>query len=297
MNNSTDGDTSAVGTIISNAVQNFLLLLNFVVGVAYILLILIQKKFRSNKLNWLTVNVCLATAVFSFMEFIFTIFRTQNLSVMSCRLQGFLIAMSVGHMMFSHCISSFNRLLAIRYFHKLLFRSSRWLLVSMAIGWIIGVLISIPYLLYDNFACSPSQSSTFLTFYLCVTVLIIPICIVTICNASIFRYISQISRRVHDVSRNKKNNHISRKRDAQVSKIMLMTFALFVIGWTPIFCLQLFTTSNSQLLANLTTFFLFLLEACLLGNTILLIYANQPVRQLIKENLKCNGKFLFIFKC
>jgi hypothetical protein len=167
----------------------------------------------------------------------------------------------------------------------------------MAIGWIFGVLSAIPYLFYDGFACLSNEFTMFLKLYTCFVTILIPIHIVTICNVSIFRYIHQVRRRVSDQNNNRNNNGLSCQRDAHVSKIMLLTFCLFVIGWTPIFFQQLFTTPEHNLPQEVLSFFQLLLSISLLGDMILIIYAKQDIRQFIKETFKCNGRILFIIKC
>jgi len=297
MNDSINEDTDSLQNIIVDIVEISLFPLIFLLAVAYTILILTRKIFRLNKLNWPTVNVCLATALFSLIQLIFTIIRLKNLSIMSCRLQGFILNISACQMMYAYCVSSINRLLAIRYFNKPVFRSTRWLLINISIGWIVGLLFAIPNAFYDSFTCFTSTSPMLLKVYTCITTLIIPVHIVAVCNVSIFRYINQASRRVHSISNNINNHRISRKRDTYVSKLMLLTFCLFVIGWTPIFVEQLFTAAESRLPKGVSLFFQLLLLNSLLGDMILLIYANQPVRQLIKETLKCNGRIPCIIKC
>jgi len=296
MNNSINETTTDLANTIADIVEFALFTLIFFLAVAYIILILTDKTFRSNKLNWPTVNICLATALFSLYEFIFIITGLKEVSIMSCRLEGFLIDMAVFHMMYAYCVSSFIRLLAIRYFHKPLFRSSRWLLVNMVIGWIIGILVALPFVFYDGFFCPIGGFTMGLKIYSCFIVLIIPIHIVTLCNASIFWFIYKISRRVHCVNNNR-SNIMSRKRDAHVSKIMFLTFCLFVIGWTPVFVEELSISAEHSLPEGVSIFFVLLLLSSLLGNIILIIYANQPVRQRIKQIFKCNGRILYVIEC
>ena len=290
MNDSVNTNTEnlSVASIIDLSI---LVLISFF-AIVYILLILICKTFRENKMNWLTVNVCLATIIVCISQLFFVVFRQSNFLNISCRVQGFLLGMTASEMMYAYCVSSFNRLLAIRYFNKLLFRSTRWLLSTIITGWIIGMISSIPQAFFDGFSCLPNEISIIFKIYSSITILVIPVGIVTGCNLSIFRYIHQISRRVHNAN----NNNFSRRRDTHVSKIMLLTFFLFVIGWTPIFLAQLFTNSLAQLPEWLSIFLQLLLPSSLLGNIILLIYTNQPVRRYIAGKLTCQGRLLFIVK-
>jgi len=290
MNDSINENTDNADNTIPDIIQISLFSLIFLLAVAYTILLLTRKTFRSNKLNWPTVNVCLATAFFSLIQLLFIIIRLANLSIIPCRLQGFILNMIACQMMHAYCVSSINRLLAIRYFNKLVFRSSRWLLMNISIGWIVGLLCAVPNAFYNSITCLTGTSPMLLKVYTCITTLLIPIHVVAVCNVSIFRYMSHVRRRVHSITNNRNNYNISRKRDVYVSKLMLLTFSLFAIGWTPIFVEQLFTTNEHRLPNAVSLFFQFLLLNSLLGDIILLIYANQPVRQLIKETFKCNAQ-------
>ena len=118
--------------------------------------------------------------------------------------------------------------------------------------------------------------------------LFVPITIVAICNSCIFWHVRQSSRRIHNIDNNRNNYNISRKRDLHLSKIMLLTFCILIIGWAPILIQQLISNIRSELQTDITSFFSILLSASLLANMILLIYSNQPIRNLICQTLKCN---------
>jgi hypothetical protein len=297
MDNTTIGTTAGSSQdVITPIITIILILLYFLLAIIFILLVLTHKTFRSNKLNWPTVNVALTTAVFALSHLLITIVSLKQISTIPCRLIGFIVVMTACQMMYAYCVSSFNRLLAIRYFSKLIFRSSKWLLTTMTIGWIIATLLTIPHLLHNTFVCVPAEDPVFFSFYNCVIALFLPISIVTIINICIFRYIRRIGRRIHDQNNNKFNSCISRKRDAHVSKMMLLTFSLFVIGWAPILAQQLFASFEHPLPTNLSKFFQLLLPLSLLGDMIVLLYSNQPIRQLIKEKLHCNQEVLFVIK-
>ena len=295
---SNNENTGYLRNTIVDIVQIPFLLLIILLALVYIILILTRKTFRSNKLIWPTMNICLATALFSLYQLIFTIIYLENLPILSCRLQGYIVGMSACQLMYAHCASSFNRLLTIQYFNKPLFRTSRWLLVSMGTGWIVSMILALPYMFYDGFACSNDGYGIFLKLYTCFITFLIPINIVSGCNMSILRYLYKISRRVVDINDNNNRhiNLISRKRDLHVTKIMLLTFCLFVIGWAPIFFQQLFFTTEGPLQSVLSFLELTLLIS-LIGNILLLIYANQPVRDYIKEKCNCHGRILCIIKC
>ncbi|CAF0935243.1 unnamed protein product [Adineta steineri] len=59
-----------------------------VLAIAYSILIVIRPAFRKNKLNWFTVNVCLASAWFSITMIVISIPELFNVSsYLSCRIQ------------------------------------------------------------------------------------------------------------------------------------------------------------------------------------------------------------------
>ena len=269
----------------------------FLLAAGYVTLVLARKTFRSNKLNWPTVNIGFTTALFAFVHILFTSAHLTKSSITSCRLQGFLVDMVANHMMYAYCTSSITRLFVIRYFTKPMFRSSPWLLTNIAICWLTGLSFAIPHLFYDNFKCAHTKISLPFKVYNCITTVILPVLIVTGCNISIFRFIYQVGRRIHVASNNKTNNHrISSKRDLRLSKIMLLTFSFCLIGWTPVLLQGLFLSSDHQLPPIVSLIFELLLPISLFGQMILLIYANQPVRQFLKERLTRNERFLFLIK-
>jgi hypothetical protein len=191
--------------------------------------------------------------------------------------------MATCHIMYSHCIASFCRLISIQYPQKLLFRSRRWFLSIIGVSWLIGLLIAVPYLLFDGFTCSSGNGKRFLQIYTSLSTVLIPITIVTICNITIFRYVRQSTRRVHNLNSN--NNQIN-KRDMHLCKIMLLTFCVFVIGWIPLFIEQLFMNDGISLSSTATTFFKLFPPISLLADIILLMYSDQPVRILLVKVLK-----------
>jgi len=251
----------------------------------YNLLILIHKTFRANRMNWLSLNVSLATAFFATIQLLFTIFQQSNQEMVSCNFTGFIIITSATEIMYAYSIESFHRLLAIRYFSKRILRSNHELIITVIICWIIGIVLTIPHGIRDDSQCILNENPLWIQIYTLITVIILPSSIVCGCNTSILLYIRQISRRIEVLNNNKSNTNVSRRRDAYVSKIMLLKFLLFVIGWLPIFFGQVFFSGDNRLSNGVLLSCQFLLYFSLLCNVILLIYSNKPVRQYIKE--KC----------
>ena len=274
-------------------VQIPLLVLIFILATSYIVMTFIQQNTRNSKLIWPTINVCLATILFVVNQLAFTVIRLHNSTstVFSCRFQGFIVVLGGCHMMYSHSVSAVNRLLSVRYFFKLVFRSQHWLLGSMIAGWIVGSFVAFPYLFYDGFTCSASTRAEWLTPYSCLATFVLPVGIVGVCNVSIFWYLRQSHRRVHQLGENRVANIPVHKKDLHLSKVMLFTFVIFVIGWVPIYLEQLFIDDQRHLSTGISLLFQISLPLCLLVDMILLIHSNQPIRRLIQERCKCNRLF------
>jgi hypothetical protein len=282
-NNPNDINNSQIG--ISDIIQTPLFVLVIILACVHVMIILTRKTLRSRKFTWLTINVCLANTFFACIQLLSMTLRLTNVSeaVVSCRFKSFIINMATCSIMYSHCVASLNRLLTVRYPQKSLFRSYRWLLSSIGVWWIIGILVDLPHLFFDGFACSTVTFGQFLRIYNICFSLIIPITIVTICNVAIFRYAHQSTRRVHSST----NNHTS-NRDMRLYKIMLLTFCVFTIGWAPLFFEQLFVTNTSDIPTSVTTLLQILPPSSLLADMILLIYSDQPVCKLILNAFKCH---------
>jgi hypothetical protein len=274
---------------ITAIIQIPLFVLIIILASGYIILVLSRKTLRSNKFNWLTLNVCLASIFFAIIQLFSTGIHLNNISqlVIPCRLKGFLIDMATCHIMYSHCITSFCRLLSIHYPHKLFFRSRHWLLSNIITSGIIPLVIALPYLFFDGFACTSSYGQRFLQIYTSFSTIFIPVIIVTICNIAVFRYVRQSSKRVHDLNNHNRNQR--NKRDMYLCKIILVTFCIFVIGWTPLFVEQLFFNDQNSLPSAVTTLFKILPPTSLLADVILLIYSDHPVRTLLIKAVKCHG--------
>ena len=86
----------------------------------YITLVLSRKILRKNQFNWLTLNVCFASVIFALIQLLSTIIRLNDISetIISCRLKGFIVNMAICYIMYSHCTTTFCRLLSVQYPHK-----------------------------------------------------------------------------------------------------------------------------------------------------------------------------------
>ncbi len=292
LNNSTINNSHSN---ITDIIQIPLFSLIIIVASIYIILVLSHKTFRAKKFMWLAVNICFSSLIFSVIQLLSTGVRLSNIpeTTMSCRSKGFIITMASCHIMYSHCIAAFCRLLSIQYPLKPLFRSSHWLLGNIAMSEIIGTLVALPNLFFDGFACTSTYGTRFLRIYTSISTVFVPIAIVFGCNIAIFRYVRRSSKRIHDANNN--NGNRLNNRDMYLCKIILLTFCVFFVGWAPLFVEQLFFNDQTRLSSGLSTFLNILPSISLLADVLLLIYSDKPVRKLLLKVLACNMKIPCLF--
>ncbi len=290
-NNNNDSTSIAGGQTVINgsshiSVSDFILLpilsLTIILAIAYIILVLIRPTFRNNKSNWFTINVCLTIALLSTILLQMNIMQIMNLSSSeSCRAKTFSSVMAACQMMYSHAVIAINRFLTVVYSNKRFFRSIRCIWGFIGFGWLIAFLISLPNLFANGFACSNSTPPAFLPYYTLIGILIIPVMIVLMCNIQIFLFVYRSSQRVHAENR---GNKVSQVRDVRLIKTMIITFTVFVVGWTPLFVEQTFSASITVSSA-VDTIFQILPSVSMLCDVILLIYTNQPVRLFLWQSI------------
>ena len=283
MNNSNvsafDAPNLAIVSIVSN-IRIGLSSLTVLLAFAYTALIVLRPTFRHNKLNWLTMNISLQSALFCISMLSLNIQQKLNVSsIFSCRLQGFFINMAICQVLYSHCATSFCRWVAIIYATKHLFRSSAFTWICMGAGWLVSVLVAIPYLFLDGFACPTAEQADFLSYYTILATLLLPMTIVGVCNFRILSFVRRSTRQVHGETPKNKGTHT---RDIQLMKTLIGTFVIIVVGWSPIFFLQ--TLVKDAVLPTAVSICIQILPSVsVLLDVCLLIYTNQPVRLFLKQ--------------
>ncbi|CAF1165135.1 unnamed protein product [Adineta steineri] len=288
MENITGLTINDVNNNVTDIIQIFLFTFIIIVSNIYIILVLSKRTLRSAKFTWLTVNVCFASVIFAIMQLLSIGIRLNNIpdTSVSCHSKGFIIDMATCHIMYSHCISSLCRLFSIKYPHKPFFKSSRWLLINIGMSWFIGIFMALPLLFFDNFTCSGNYGKRFLQIYTSFSTILIPVVIVALCNIAIFRYVRQSTKRIRSISENQTNTNQLSQRDRRLCNIMLLTFCVFVIGWIPLFIEQVFFTSGNRLNSGLIITFQILPPICLLADVIVIVYSDQPVRNVFLNVFK-----------
>ena len=279
---STFGGSHRPSVVIPTTIEITLSSLTILLAFAYTILILVRPTFRRNKLNWFTVNITLQTTLFSTLMFSLSIEQSSNDSKgLPCRIQGYLLNMAVCQMLYSHCVASFCRLLALVYANKHLFRSSAFTWICMATGWLASFSVGVPYLLLDGFGCQGENQVEFLSYYTIATSLALPMAIVGVCNTRILRFVRRSTRQVHAEAVKKTGPH---GRDLQLMKTLIGTFMILVIGWAPSFMVETFL--NKVTLPSVVIIGIQVLPSVsTLLDVSLLIYTNQPVRIYLKQRI------------
>lgn len=274
-NSTANEDIDIPSTLVSDSILMTMSSLTILVALVCILLILIHRTFRTNKLNWFTINVCCTTILLSTVMLSFTVNSyVGSINSSSCRTQAYLITMAACQMMNSHSVISISRYLTIVHSSKRIFRSTIFTLLCLTSGWLTAFLLSLPYLLMDSFTCSNSRGTDFLSYYSLVIILFLPVTIVLICNIRIFLFVRQSTRRIQ-AEGNRRNP--SQTRDIRLIKTMIITFIVFVIGWIPLSIQQLFNETIHLPFAIASMFQTFP-SFSMFFDVLLLIYTNQPLR-------------------
>ena len=266
--------------LIAGTVQLFFLSVTVLLAFAYSVMIIARPTFRQNKLNWFTVNICMQTVFFCiFVGLSVVQQRVDPSGGLPCRIQGFAFDMTIGQVLYSHSVAAFCRLLAIVWATKHLFRSTGFTLACMGFSWMIPVLMACPYLFLNGYTCGTQDRRGFLSYYTLVVTILLPMGIVAVCNCRLLWFVRRSTRQVHTGT---DRNRAPHARDIQLMKTLVSTFVIVVIGWGPIFILQIMIGEVSipwaldlciQMLPSVSM----LLDVCLL------IYTNQPVRLYLKQ--------------
>ena len=277
------GNTQSSSVSVSDIVQLPLLSLTIIFSILYIILVLVQRATRTNKLNWYTINLCFASILLCIVMIIMSIKRIFDISTDSlpCRLQAFLINTSTCQLMYAHAVVTISRFFGIVHAHKRFFQSKLFLIGCLILAWYIAVAVAIPYLFIDSFACS--ARNTFLSYYTLVATLIIPVLTVLLFNIRIFIFVSQSTRRVHAEGANAAA--ASHSRDMHLLKTMIITFIIFIVGWVPLFISQIFMGSFT--LPTIVDYIFQVLPAIsMFCDIIVLIYINQHIRRFLAQIIR-----------
>ena len=274
--------TAAFALSSPDLIQMVLFSLTICLALAYTALIVVRLTFRHNKLNWFTVNICLCSAFFCIIMLTMTILRVLGISdQLPCRVRGFLIDMAVCQLLYAHCTAAISRLLVVVCSTRRYFRSTGCTWIFIGSGSVVALIVASPHLFLDGFVCSSATQVQFLAYYTFVVTLLLPITTVAVCNCHILWFVRRSTRQVHTGT---DRNRVSHARDIHLMKVLIATFAVVVIGWSPIFIIQTFS-GNVSVPRALDVSFQMLPSLSMLLDVCLLIYTNQPVRLFLKQHI------------
>ena len=262
--------------------QMVLLSLTVLLAFGYTALIIARPAFRQNKLNWFTVNICLHSAFFCIFMFLMIMERTLNIfGATPCRVDAFFTYGTIGQVLYSHSVAALCRSLSVVHAAKQLFRSSGFTWVCIGSGCAIPLLVAFPYLFFDGFLCPSGEYARALSYYTLAVTILLPIAIVAVCNYRLLRFVRRSTRQVQvGTDRSRSCN----ARDIQLTKTLISSFVIVVIGWSPAFILKTFfegvlVSLAWQIFAQIPLPLSMFMDVCLL------IYSNQPVRLYLKQRI------------
>lgn len=113
----------------------------------YALLICFIRRFHT-PLHLLSLNIAIALFLCTSLWAIYFIMNTFYTDVLwtekSCLLILYLQTVASGQFSNALCIASLNRLFAIVYQNRVLFRTKKWVAICICIQWIYGLLMPLP---------------------------------------------------------------------------------------------------------------------------------------------------------
>ncbi|CAF0863529.1 unnamed protein product [Adineta steineri] len=159
--------------------------------------------------------------------------------------------------------------------------------ICVAVQWIIGGLISLPFTFYVSPYCAVPQ---WLFFYTVLISIIVPALFTLIINLKIFKHVHSSSKRIHPQMTTNTETIIIRqqpainRRDLYLLKHMIFIFSMFIVGWTPIFSLVAidYQSAVSQIVyALLQVFSVICFLVCMMD----LLLCNQDLKRFIKDTI------------
>ena len=112
----------------------------------YLIPILCIGRFRS-PVNILTVNVsmsCIICSIYWTIYILLQIILSDNLNKLNCVYFQYFQTVVNCQEIYALCNISINRYCIIIYNNKILFKTQRWILITIGIQWLIGIIIPLP---------------------------------------------------------------------------------------------------------------------------------------------------------
>ncbi|CAF4080024.1 unnamed protein product [Adineta steineri] len=177
-------------------------------------------------------------------------------------------------------------LLAVIIYHtKPFLRTKRWAIISIATQWVVGIILTIPNILFNESNC---DQQLWKRIYKFVMVVIIPSIICLVNNMMIFKFVRSSTNRIQTSLEDAKNNahqrqHLSR-RDLHLLRHMIVMFCIFVAGWSPIYLYAVFAVQFSFSSIIVSMFVILSLLSVLVVISDLFLY-NRELRRYFQDKI------------
>ena len=212
------------------------------IALLYACSILCIRRFRETN-NIFIANICLSITMscvyfVSYFPTMMTIHYTPDL----CVFYTYLFNLASIAIPYSFVAFTVHRFCIVMYHRQGLFKKKRWTITCIGSFWIIELILSLPFITeYDEY-CTMKIWMGFYTFTIAI---ILPILINISLDTRIFLLIRRSTCRIQAQNLNRTpsiTNTSSIKlvrRDIFLLKHMVFTFLIFILGWAPVFLLNL----------------------------------------------------------
>lgn len=257
------------------------------IAFVYACLILSIRRFRRTN-NIFIANICLSilsSSIYFIMYFQgIVIYDSPSL----CKIFFFAFNIACINIPFSIVAFTVHRFCLVIYHQKDFFKKKRWVVICITSNWIVQCIISLPFISISNQFC---MMEIWMGFYTFITALIIPLVTNAILNMKIFLHVRRSSRRIQPqalsavtTGTNNQPPKINR-RDLSLLKHMIFIFIIFVIGWTPIFTINLIDIIiPGHIIAILSC--MYISAICILAIIIYLFLCNHDIRTTLFNTIR-----------
>ncbi|UJR19251.1 hypothetical protein I4U23_022379 [Adineta vaga] len=259
-------------------------------SILYTLPICLIKKFHTS-LNFLSINISITLFLCVVFWAIYFIMNTWYIDIFwtekSCLLISYLQTTFNCLFIYSTCIASLNRLFAIVYQSKVLFRTKKWVMICISIQWSISIIIPLPHFRSSSQHCFTSGPGLIQQIYSLFIVSILPSIFLIITNIIIFINVHRSTRRVHSMKNDQDQSCSTlHPRDAKLLKHMIFMFVVFFCGWTSIYIVGLVDWSEKDITYVVLHSVAMLPPICFAINIIDLFLYNHELRTYYSNKLR-----------
>ncbi|CAF1391552.1 unnamed protein product [Adineta steineri] len=277
-------DVDSILEIVRNTVYSAVLL----IALVYSCLILLISRFRHQN-NMFILNLCLNTITTSVYFIIYFYAIDYDMPQSMCILFNYAFNIASIQIPFAFVAFTVHRFCVVVYHRKALFKTKRWVVVCILTQWIAQFIISLPFVFeyYDD--CT--SNTVWMGIYTLIIAVILPSLITMVLNICIFIHVRKSSLRVQAqqpsgiTSGTNHQQSIISRRDISLLKQMILTFTMFVIGWTPALVINtidiiIFVDFIIQMAS------VYLSVICLLVFMINLFICNHEIRRYVFDSIR-----------